>query len=98
MLIELKKFGVTLTSRDDGREALAAFKPFLSSLGQNEEMEISFDGVNTLSPSWADEFLTGLKKLFPNRLILRPSDNLSVQATLNLLEKIHQISFKYGKI
>ncbi len=91
MLIELKKFGITLTSRDDGREALAAFKPSLNNLGSDEEIEISFDCVNTLSPSWADEFIVGLNRLFPSRLKLRPSDNLSVKATLNLLEKIHQI-------
>jgi len=93
MLIELKKIGVTLTSRDDGREALAAFKPSLNSLGPNEKIEISFDGVNTLSPSWADEFIIGLNKLFPSRLKLKPSDNLSVKASLDLLEKIHQIKF-----
>lgn len=94
MLIELKKFGTTLTSRDDGREALAAFKPSLKNLASDELIEINFDGVNTLSPSWADEFLIGLYKLFPEKLKLRPSDNLSVKATLDLLGKIHQIPFK----
>ena len=94
MLIELKKFGVTLTSRDEGREALAAFKPSLKNLAADEIIEVNFAGVNTLSPSWADEFLTGLYKLFPERIKLKQSDNLSVKATLNLLEKIHQISFK----
>jgi len=93
MLIELKKFGTTLTSRDDGREALAAFRPSLKNLAIDEVVEVSFDGVNTLSPAWADEFLIGLKKLFPERLKLKPSDNLSVKATLNLLEKIHQLKF-----
>lgn len=93
MLIELKKFGQTLTSRDDGREALAAFKPSLNGLAPNEPVEISFEGVNTLSPSWADEFIVALHKLFPKRLSLKESDNPSVKATLSLLENIHKIKF-----
>ena len=90
MIIELKKFGTTLTSRDDGREALAAFLPSLKNLPADELVEIDFDGVNTLSPSWADEFLSGLKKLFWGRLKLRPSHNPSVKATLELLENIYR--------
>lgn len=93
MLIELKKFGVTLTSRDDGREALAAFKPTLSQLKKSEPLEINFDGINTLSPSWADEFIVALHATFTNRLKLIKSANPSVEATLSLLEKIHQIKF-----
>lgn len=90
MLIELKKFGTTLTSRDEGREALAAFLPSLKNLPANELIEVSFDGVNTLSPSWADEFISGLTQLFCGRLNLLPSNNLSVKATLELLENIYQ--------
>ena len=94
MLIELKKFGTTLTSRDDGREALAAFLPSLKNLPAAELVEISFDGVNTLAPSWADEFLSGLRQLFWGRLKLRPSNNPSVKATLKLLENIYLANSK----
>lgn len=89
MLIELKKFGTTLTSRDDGREALAAFLPSLKDLPARELVEVSFEGVNTLAPSWADEFLTGLKKLLGKRLSLKSSNNPSVKATLDLLQEIN---------
>lgn len=94
MLIELKKFGTTLTSRDDGREALAAFLPSLKNLPANELIELSFDGVNTLSPSWADEFISSLRQLFWGRLHLRASDNPSVKATLELLEDIYRTNLK----
>ncbi|MCX6785718.1 MAG: DUF4325 domain-containing protein [Candidatus Komeilibacteria bacterium] len=94
MLIELKKFGKTLTSRDDGREALAAFLPSLKNLPADELIEVSFDGVNTLSPSWADEFISGLRQLFWGRLNLLPSNNPSVKATLELLGDIYQANLK----
>ncbi len=93
MIIELKKFGATLISREEGREALAAFQPSLTGLSANEPVEIVFTGVNTFSPSWGDEFLAPLIKQFGGRLILVDTGNLSVQATLNMLEKIHKITF-----
>jgi len=54
MKIELKKFGNLLTSRQDGREALAAIEPLLLNMVDNETLELDFDGVITFTPSWAD--------------------------------------------
>jgi hypothetical protein len=93
MIITLKKFGTTLTSREEGREAFAAFKPSLSHITENESVEIVFTGVNTFSPSWGDEFLAPLIKEFGGRLIMVDTANLSVEATLDMLEKIHSIRF-----
>ncbi|MDP2685547.1 MAG: hypothetical protein Q8P20_11055 [bacterium] len=93
MIIELKKFGTTLTSREEGREALAAFKPSLSGIPDSESVKIIFTGVNTFSPSWGDEFLTPMIKQFPTSLIMVDTKNLSVKATLDMLEKIHNVKF-----
>lgn len=94
MRIALKKFGTTLTSRQAGNEAFKAFQPQLRDVPESETVEIDFDGVLTLSPSWGDEFLTPLLLQFGTRLLLLPSDNLSVQATVRLLEDIHKQSFR----
>ena len=94
MKIELKKFGTTLISRQNGREAFAAFQPQLTGLSENENLELDFDGVITFSPSWGDEFLSPLVKQYGPRLILMNTGNLSVKATLELLEKINRILFK----
>lgn len=59
-----------------------------------EELEIDFFGVLTLSPSWADEFLSPLLNQFGDRLILLPSDNLSVQATLRILREANKKPFR----
>ncbi len=93
MRIMLEKFGKTLTSRQLGSEAFKAFQPTLRELGAGESVEIDFTGVLTLSPSWADEFLTPLLGQLGDRLVLLPSDNLSVQATVKLLEEINKRSF-----
>lgn len=91
MTIEMRKFGFVLTSREAGKEALAAFAPSLPTAG--EEVVVDFAGVNTLSPSWADEFLTPLAERFGERLRVRSSSNPSVRETLKLLEEIHGYRF-----
>ena len=96
MKIYLEKFGTTLTSRQAGKEALLAFQPPLSEIGVNEPLEIDFEGVVTFSPSWGDEFLTPLQKKFGERLTIKHTDNPSVQATVELLEKIHMVKFRQG--
>jgi len=87
MIIELKKFGVTLISRQTGREAFSAINPVLKDLKDGENIEINFDGVITFSPSWGDEFLTLLSDKYGSRLVLMNTNNPSVRATLEILEK-----------
>jgi hypothetical protein len=94
MKLQLDKFGKTLISRELGREAFKAFQVTLNDFPKNEDLEIDFSGVFTLSPSWADEFLTPLLNIIGDRLILLSSDNLSVQATLRILREANNQNFK----
>lgn len=95
MKISLQKFGTTLTSRQLGKEALAAFQPILSDIKDGEQINIDFEGVDTFSPSWGDEFLTPLMEKYPGKIILMPSENLSVKLTLELLESTTGRKFRY---
>ncbi len=97
MKISLQKFGTTLISRELGSEAWKAFQSTLSELPPNETVEIDFSGVLTLSPSWADEFLTPLLEKLDDRLVLLPSDNLSVQASLKILQEANKRTFTFGE-
>jgi len=87
MIIEIKKFGTTLISRQTGREAFLALQPFLKDVKEGEIIEVDFDGVLTFSPSWGDEFLTPLFNIYGDRLVLKNTSNPSVQATLDILGK-----------
>ena len=82
MIIELKKFGDILTSREAGKEALSAFLPTLNSLNENEKITIDFLGVSVLTPSWADEFMRPIFEKYPNRVLLINDTNPSVQSAL----------------
>lgn len=87
MTISLRKFGSTLVSRPAGKEAFLALQPLIKEIKDNDTIEIDFDGVVVLTPSWADEFISPLLEKYKNRINLSNTDNPSVKATLHTLEK-----------
>ena len=93
MTIELKKFGNLLTSRQFGKEALAAISLQLPK-DNSEEVIIDFLDVSTFSPSWGDEFLSPLQEKYRDNLILKNTNNPSVKATIEILEETNQIKFQ----
>ena len=85
MKIELKKFGEILVSRPAGREAYLAIEAYLTKgIDADEKIEIDFEGVKVLTPSWADEVVTKLTAKF-NNIVLLNTQNSTVQATLKTL-------------
>lgn len=85
MIIKLNKFGTTLVSRPAGKEAYLAFAPTLRECKENEAIEVDFEGVEVLTPSWADEFLTPLFSFYGNRVSLNNTNNPSVIESLKIL-------------
>lgn len=88
MIILLKKFGTTLISRSAGKEALLAFEPVLRTMKEDERIEVDFEGVIAIGPSWADEFLTPIQERYKDRITLLNTQNPSVKATLEILADI----------
>ena len=87
MRIALSKFGPMLVSRPAGRDALLAASAYLTPTSASEVIELDFTGVHVLTPSWADEFITGLRAKYGERVVLLPSDNPSVKLTLETIGK-----------
>ncbi len=87
MTIELKKFGTILTSRPAGLEAFQAIRP---SITQGENVQVDFDGVLAVTPSWVDEFFSHLIEHVGDRIELLPTDNASVLATFSVLAEAQQ--------
>lgn len=93
MLIKLKQFGESLSSRQAGKDAYGGFLSTLNKLETNETIEIDFEGISSLSPSWGDEFFSPLLAKYGDKLVLFHTNNLSVKATIDLLEKINNQKF-----
>ncbi len=86
MKIELQKFGEFLTSRPAGREAWFSAKAYtLDKINPKEKIEVDFTGIKVLTPSWADEFISALMTEYPGRVVLIPSNNSSVNASLEFV-------------
>ena len=86
MIIPMKKFGSLLISRPAGREAFLAASAYFAFPPPPEPIELDFEGVNVLAPSWADEFLSGLKSKYQNPVRILPTTNASVIESLKILE------------
>jgi len=93
MHIRLKQFGTTLSSRQAGKDAYGGFSATLAVLKPGEPIELDFEGVSSLSPSWGDEFLTPLSNRFGEDITLFNTKNLSVDATITFLEEIGGLKF-----
>ena len=81
-IIYLKKFGKVLVSRPAGLETFKAIRP---TLNKHEPIQIDFDDVLAVTPSWFDEFLTNLAEYAEGDIQLLPTKNASVLAALPVL-------------
>ena len=64
----------------------------------NEKIELDFADVKVITPSWADEFITGIEDTFSNSIEYLNTSNVSVEASLNtvlkgVLRKINIVFF-----
>lgn len=83
MNVQIKKFGDVLMSRPAGKDAfLLAESHLFNSLNSDEEISLDFADVKVLTPSWADEFISGIKSAHKNILSYINTSNPSVQASL----------------
>lgn len=93
MILELKKFGKVLNSRSFAREAVLRARQILN--GENNtpgELILDFSDVDIVTPSFADEFIVGLKKQYPQkRIIIKGTENNEVlKDVLRLVQKDEQ--------
>ncbi|MDR1195896.1 MAG: STAS-like domain-containing protein [Endomicrobium sp.] len=87
MKIQISKFGNLLISRPEGREAFFAARAYI--IGKKEkEFILDFAGVDVLTPSWIDEFISNLKKEFSQAEVsYENTDNPSVSESLQWVGK-----------
>ena len=86
MRLLLQKFGTNLTSRPAGKEAYLAAKAYSLPKDKDETIEVDFAGVQVLTPSWADEFITPLLADRSGQVVLLPTDNAAVKAALEIIK------------
>ena len=86
MRIRLKQYGAILISRPAGKEAALAMKVRLKPAA-GEKIELDFDGVISVGPSWLDEVLSALRADYgKDRVICLPTKNISVVESLKVID------------
>ena len=86
MEVKVSNFGDILMSRPAGREAFLMAKAYVfKKLKPDETITLDFDGIKVLAPSWADEFVTGIKKDYANIVQCINTENPSVKASLKII-------------
>ena len=86
MVIKIGNFGDMLMSRPAGREAFMMGKAYIfKEIKEDEEIVLDFGEVKVLAPSWADEFISGIKLEYSNALQFINTDNPSVKASLKTI-------------
>lgn len=88
MILNVSKFGEVLMSRPAGKDAFLIAKAYiLTSLTESDDIVLDFNNVKVLTPSWADEFITGIKQNYSNKLIFINTTNEAVAASLKTINK-----------
>ena len=86
MIVPMAKFGDILISRPAGRESFLAAKSYLfTKTSENETIILDFKDVKVLAPSWGDEFITGLRSVYKNRIEASNIESPAVEAALQVV-------------
>lgn len=86
MRIDVSKFGTMLLSRPAGREAFLSARAYTVPKENIEPIELDFSQVRVLTPSWADEFVSGFREAFGvSKIEIIEGNNLSVKTTFETL-------------
>ena len=89
MTIPIVNFGDILMSRPAGREAFLLAKAYVfKDIKKDDEVILDFDKIRVLAPSWADEFISGLKKEFTQNILYINTENPSVEASLRAVTNL----------
>ena len=83
MVVKISNFGDVLMSRPAGREAFLMAKAYVfKEILKDDVVILDFDEVKVLAPSWADEFISGVKNDYSNEIQYINTENPSVKASL----------------
>ena len=83
MVVSMINFGDVLISRPAGREAFLMARAYVfNGIKGDDDITLDFGEIKVLAPSWADEFISGIKSAYANKVRYANTENPSVKASL----------------
>ena len=86
MILRMVKFGTILNSRPSSHEAVLRTKQILNGF-TDSDVQLDFSSVEVLTPSFADEFIKGLKNEYTDKKVtyMEFEKNVVIKETLSFL-------------
>ena len=86
MKVSINKYGEVLIFRPAGKDAFFMTKSYIfDSLKKDDSIDLDCSKVKVLTPSWADEFISGIKNSYKNTINYLNTQNESVEASLKVI-------------
>jgi hypothetical protein len=83
MTVKISNFGDDLLSRPAGKEAFLMARSYVfKDVKTGEEITLDFAEVKVMTPSWLDEFITGIQRDCGATVKYENTENPSVAASL----------------
>ncbi|MFA6135748.1 MAG: STAS-like domain-containing protein [Candidatus Paceibacterota bacterium] len=82
MTIQMLKFNTVLNGRPAAKEAASRIQQIVNGSADKEDIILDFEGVEVLTPSYADEILQELKKKYSSNKIKVINTSPSVSETM----------------
>ena len=83
MQVKISNFGDILLSRPAGKEAFLMARSYVfKNIKPMEEITLDFNDIKVMTPSWLDEFISGLKSEYTNKILFKNTENETVHASL----------------
>lgn len=87
MIIQMLKFNTVLNGRPSAKEAVLRIQQIVNGSADKEDIVIDFNGVEILTPSFADELLNGLREKYGVDKIKIINTSQAVSETIRVVEK-----------
>lgn len=87
MTVKISNFGDILVSRPAGKESFLQAKAYVfNNLSEKDIIILDFSDVKVLTPSWSDEFISGIKQNYSNKIEYLNTENESVSMSLKTVD------------
>jgi len=86
MIVQMLKFNTVLNGRPSAKEVVLRIQQIVNGSAEKEDVVIDFNGVEILTPSFADELLHGLREKYGQEKVKIINTSPAVSETIKIID------------
>lgn len=86
MIVQMLKFNTVLNGRPSAKEVVLRIQQIVNGSAEKEDVIIDFNGVEILTPSFADELLHGLREKYGHDKIKIINTSPAASETIKIID------------